>query len=464
MEQITKSTAQNVDTENEGLLSSLSSHLIGAFERYMPDPFVVAILLTALTALLCLGFAPKATPTSILAAWYKGLFDISGFAFLIALMLVTGYAFSESPPVERFLSRVGSAPKSAFSALLLAIFASALASMIHWALGLVVAGRLCRELTRNVRVDAAWLVAAAYSGFTLFSSGFSSAIYLISNTHGSNMNVVERTMGFTLPLSRTLLSTLNLSIIIVLLIILPSVFWFARPRVLPDSRGAADSEPTCTEAQSTEPTNVRSTFAEWLANSCVVNLFFAFLCVAYFVSHGLPFDFVSVVVLFLVGGMVLHWTPRAYVASINRAARLTGPILLQFPIYGGIMGIVLSTGLADRIAELVIAVASPGTLPLVTYLSSIVISLFVPSAGGHWAVQGPFVISAANHLHAPLAATIIGVAVGEGTGDMIQPMWLLPVIAITGVNIRRVMGFTTIAFIPMTLASGFLLLLPFLHS
>ncbi|WP_157697746.1 TIGR00366 family protein [Caballeronia calidae] len=463
MENLSKSAAQHVEAENEGLLSSLSARLIGAFERYMPDPFIVAILLTALTAALSLAFAPKATPTSVLAAWYKGLFDISGFAFLIALMLVTGYALSESPPVERFLSRVASAPRCVFSALLLAIFASALASMIHWALGLVVAGRLCRELTRNVRVDAAWLVAAAYSGFTLFSSGFSSAIYLISNTHGSNMNVVERLMGFTLPLSRTLLSNLNLSIIIALLITLPAVFWVARPRALADSPDAPDSGPDASETTHTGRT-ARSTFAEWLATSCVVNVFFALLCVAYFVSHGLPFDFVSVVVLFLVGGMVLHWTPRAYVASINRAARLTGPILLQFPIYGGIMGIVLSTGLADRIAELVIAVASPATLPLVTYLSSIVISLFVPSAGGHWAVQGPFVISAANHLHAPLAATIIGVAVGEGTGDMIQPMWLLPVIAITGVNIRRVMGFTTIAFIPMTLVSGLLLLLPFLHS
>ena len=100
MEDISRSAAQHVETENDGLLASLSARLIGAFERYMPDPFIVAVLLTALTAMLSLAFAPKATPTSVLAAWYKGLLDISGFAFLIALMLVTGYAFSESPPVE----------------------------------------------------------------------------------------------------------------------------------------------------------------------------------------------------------------------------------------------------------------------------------------------------------------------------------------------------------------------------
>jgi short-chain fatty acids transporter len=142
----------------------------------------------------------------------------------------------------------------------------------------------------------------------------------------------------------------------------------------------------------------------------------------------------------------LQRTPIAYANSIRRAARQTGSMLLQYPMYGGIMGIMKGTGLASMIAKAFVTIASPVTLPLWSYLSSLIITLLVPSAGGHWAVQGPFVLPAAISLHASVPRTAMGVAMAENVSNMLQPFWAVPIVAIAGIRIQRVMGYTAVTF------------------
>ena len=144
-------------------------------------------------------------------------------------------------------------------------------------------------------------------------------------------------------------------------------------------------------------------------------------------------DIDTLILIFLSLGLLLHGTPIAYVEAINSAARVTGSLLLQYPIYGGIMGIMTATGLAGVIAEWFQTFSTTETLPFWGYISSIIISIFVPSGGGHWAVQGPFIVPAAVALHVNLAATAQGVGYGEGVANMIQPFWALPLLAIAGI-------------------------------
>jgi short-chain fatty acids transporter len=176
-------------------------------------------------------------------------------------------------------------------------------------------------------------------------------------------------------------------------------------------------------------------------------------------QSGFSLDLNSVIFLFLIAGLLLHWRPIAYIQAVNRAARVTGPLILQYPLYGGIMGILISTGLANVVAKAFIQFANAHTLPFWNYLASLFISLFVPSAGGHWAVQGPFAVPAAVGLHASQAATAMGVAYGEQVADMIQPFWALPVVAVAGISIRRVMGFTVMSFLLGTVLFGAALLI-----
>jgi short-chain fatty acids transporter len=174
---------------------------------------------------------------------------------------------------------------------------------------------------------------------------------------------------------------------------------------------------------------------------------------------GLSLDLNSIIFLFLLGGLLLHWTPINYVRAVNQAARVTGPLILQYPLYGGIMGIMTATGLADVIAKAFVSFSNAHTLPFWNYIASLIISLFIPSGGGHWAVQGPFTVPAAAQLHASQAATAMGVAMGEQVANMIQPFWALPVLAIAGISIRRVMGFTVMSFFVGLVVFGLALLL-----
>jgi short-chain fatty acids transporter len=426
----------------------LTVFFVRLFERYTPDPYVLAVGLSILTAVLAALFAPKGSVTTIFTGWYHGLFSILAFAFQVLLILVTGFALSTSAPIRAVIRRLASLGTTPNRAIVLTIVTVYFASFLNWGFGLVVAGLIAREIAQRIRIDFGWLVGGAYSGWMIFSSGFSSSIALSLATPGSNLNIVEKVTGKVLPLSSTLLTPLNLIPAIVLLLALPALFWAMKPSDA-DAQ-VADLNPTDDPGKEEEPKGP-ATLARRLEESCVLNLvmviagIIALGCV--WRQSGFSLDLNSVIFLFLIAGLLLHWRPIAYIQAVNRAARVTGPLILQYPLYGGIMGILISTGLADVVAKAFIQFAGAHTLPFYNYVASLFISLFVPSAGGHWAVQGPFAVPAAVGLHASQAATAMGVAYGEQVADMIQPFWALPVVAVAGISIRRVMGFTVMSFL-----------------
>jgi short-chain fatty acids transporter len=431
-------------------LQRLTSLFVQLFERYTPDPYILAVGLTILTGLLAAMFAPKGSLPTILSGWYTGLFSILAFAFQVLLILVTGYALSTSRPVRsllRWLASFGSTPRRAIVVTIVTVF---IASFLNWGFGLVVAGLLTREIAKRIRIDFGWLVGGAYSGWMIFSSGFSSSIALSQATPGSSLNIVQKITGQVLPLESMLFTPLNLVTTFVLFIALPLLYCAIQPGER-DVQIANLKESAAQDEASAEETKGPRTLARKLEEAWILNLILVVAGIAalglVWHQNGFSLDLNSVIFLFLIAGLLLHWRPIAYVNAINHAARITGPLILQYPIYGGIMGIMTSTGLADVFAKGFIQFANAHTLPFWNFIASLIISLFVPSAGGHWAIQGPFTVPAAIGLHASQAATAMGVAYGEQVADMIQPFWALPVVAVAGINIRRVMGFTVMSFL-----------------
>jgi short-chain fatty acids transporter len=433
---------------HHSFIRRLTAFFVRWFERYTPDPYVLAVALSILTAGLAARLAPKGSIPTIFTGWYNGLFSISAFAFQVLLILVTGYALSTSAPVRAVLRRLaslGTTPKKAIVLTIVTVYA---ASFLNWGFGLVVAGLIAREIAQRIRIDFGWLVAGAYSGWMIFSSGFSSSIALSLATPGSSLNIVQKVTGQVLPLSSMLFTPLNLIPAVGLLIALPILFCAIEPSDtdVQVANLSATEDPTKPE----EPGGP-ATLARRVEESCVLNLvivaagIIALSCI--WRQSGFSLDLNSVIFLFLIAGLLFHWRPIAYIQAVNQAARVTGPLILQYPLYGGIMGILVSTGLADVVAKAFIQFADAHTLPFWNYVASLLISLFVPSAGGHWAVQGPFAVPAAVGLHASQAATAMGVAYGEQVADMIQPFWALPVVAVAGISIRRVMGFTVMSFL-----------------
>jgi short-chain fatty acids transporter len=447
-------------TGDQSLLGRVTAFFVYIFERIMPDPYVFAVLLTFLGALLAWMFAPGATAVSIVGAWYAGVFTIFTFAFQMVIMLVAGYALATSPAVHKVLARIASFANSPASAVSLTVFVSLIASWLNWGLGLVTAALLAREIAKRVHIDFGWLVAAAYSGFVISTEGLSGSIALSQATHGSVLNIVEKVTGQGLPLSQTVFTRFNLIPIAVLLAILPVLFRYLGPTA--QHTVVADPARLRAEDEAKALPEAADTFGAKLDHAWILNLGLAAfgifaLAMELKRSHG-SIDLNLVIMTLVLVGLLLHWRPAAYISAVKHAARITGPLILQYPLYGGLMGIITTTGLAAVLSKIFISFSTEHTLPFFTYLTSLVITLFVPSGGGHWAVQGPFAIPAAVKLHASLAGTTMAVAMGESVANMLQPFFALPILAIAGIKMRRMMGFMVITFFISLVAFGVSLL------
>lgn len=442
------------------LLGHVSTSLVYVFERVIPDPYVFAVGLTLLTSVLALVFTEHSTIASIGVGWYNGVFNILTFGFQMVLILVTGYALASSPAVHSVLARIAGLPKTPRDAVSLTIIIGMLASWTNWGFGLVIAGLLAREIAKRVRIDFGWLVAAAYTGFVISTEGLSGSIVLSQASSGSVLNLVEKTTGHGIPLTQTVFTRFNLIPVIALLVLLPIIFRFTQPTET-DSI-FVDPERLKAEDKGKKSVEKGGTLASWLDHAWILNVLLFGIGAMGLVQHwrqaGFSADINSVILIFLLLGLIFHWRPIAYVDAIKNAARVTGPLILQYPLYGGIMGIMTATGLAAVISKAFIRFSTAATLPFWTYVSSLVITLFIPSGGGHWAVQGPFVLPAAKALGASMAGTTMGVAMGESVANMIQPFFALPILAIAGIGMRRMMGFMVITFFVSLIAFGVSLL------
>lgn len=432
------------------LLQQCVASCVYVFERVMPDPFVIVILLTAVTALCAYFLAPQGTPTHILQGWYKGIVGIFTFAFQMVLILVTGYALASARIVRAGMHALARLAVGPCSAVMIVFFAGAFATFLNWGFGLVVGAMLSKEVARRARVDFAWLIAASYTSWVLWAfTGMSSSIALSIASPGSPLNLIEQQTHAVIPLSHTVFSSWILLPGLLATALLPLLYMLIRPA--PSDVIAADPAALAAEDGDDAPAARRDTLAGRLERShsctlCLVAAGIAYLGIEWR-GNGVSLDINTVIFIFLLAGLALHGSARAYVDAVSKAARVTGPLLLQYPFYGGIMGIMSATGLAKVVAAAFIHFASGSTLPFWSYIGSLFITLLIPSAGGHWAVQGPFTIPAAVQLGASLPGTAMGIAAGELAASLLQPFWAIPVVAIAGIGVQRVLGFTFVSFL-----------------
>ncbi len=445
------------------MLNRLASFFVRIVERWMPDPFLFCVLLTVLCYVLALGLTDTG-PLALVAHWYTGIWEILTFAMQMILVLLTGYTLASSHPVRRLLESLASQPRHQGSAIVLLVVVSCLAALVHWGFALVASALLAKEMGRKVPgCDFGFLVAGAYSGFVIWHSGLSGSIPLVSATEGSAMNFIARYTGQqTTPLAETLLSPMNLALVVGTLVLLPVMFRLMMPRgsqirAVDPALLAEREEPD----RATEPP--AATPAARLEQSRAVTLLLVVLGVSYLVTHfarrGFALDLNVVILFFFVLGLALHGRPIGYVAAFNQAARVAGPLALQYPLYGGIMGMMQYSGLAGVISQWFVSLSTPTTFPFFSFLSAALINFFIPSGGGHWVVQGPFLVPAAQALGVSPAVTAMAVAFGDQTANMVQPFWALPILAIARLSIRDVMGYCVMTFLLSSLLSTLVLFL-----
>jgi short-chain fatty acids transporter len=420
-------------------------------ERFIPDPYLYAVLLSFVTVAAAWIWTPSDIG-KIVTAWYNGLWAILAFAMQMALVLTTGVALAKAPLIHRALQGLAAVPQRQAAAAIIVFLASAIGSWLNWGFGLVIGAIIAREIAKRLRdVDFAFLVSAAYMGFMTWASGLSSSIALVSATHGSALNIIEKQTGKVAGFDTTIFAAYNLVPVTLLIVLIPLALAFMGPeeadmkKVDPEALIRADEVKEAEEAQR------HGSFAATLENAWLITLLLVAIGVAYEVqtikTKGFSLDLNGFIFIAFMLGLLFHWRPINYIRAFNAGARTVGPILLQFPLYGGIMGIMTETGLAGIVAQSFVTFSTQRTLPFWSFISSNIISLFVPSGGGHWAVQGPFMIPAAIKLNADPAMTAMGTAMGEQVANMVQPFWALPILAIAGLGIKDIMGYCAIAMV-----------------
>ncbi|MCY6958175.1 TIGR00366 family protein [Clostridium brassicae] len=434
------------------MFKKFSQGCVSLVQKYLPDPFIFAIILTFFVFLIGIPITHQG-PLGMILGWGKGFWKLLGFSMQMALVLVTGHTLANAPSFKRGLQNLASKPKGPAQAIILVTVISTIACWINWGFGLVIGAIFAKEIAKKVKgVDYRLLIASAYSGFLVWHAGLSASIPLTVATGGKDVEVATAGVIKTaIPTSQTLFSRYNLVIIIALLIILPLLNKAMMPKeedtVVIDPKLLIDEND---DEAAAVVAKADMTPADRLENSRIISMLTGLMGIIYIIYYfatkgfNLNLDIVNFIFLFL--AIILHGTPKRFIKAIGEATKGAAGIILQFPFYAGIMGMMTCKGptgvsLAGAMSTGFVAISNKTTFPLFTFLSAGLVNFFVPSGGGQWAVQAPIMMPAAQALGVPLGKTAMAIAWGDAWTNMIQPFWALPALGIAGLNAKDIMGF-----------------------
>lgn len=440
--------------------------------KYLPDPFLFAIILT----LVVFGITMPLTnqgPLEVVSHWGKGAWNLLGFSMQMALVLVLGQALASAPLFHRILVTLASIPKSPAQAIVLVTIVGLIANWINWGFGLVISAIFAKELAKKVKgVDYPLLIAAAYSTFVIWHAGLSGSVPLTVSSGGDA--VAKATAGIVteaIPTSMTLFSSYNIIMLAIIFVCLPIIM----AKMMPSKDEVIEVDPKLLEThdradadEDTMAIKQGHTPSEKLENSVIVTALISIIGVTwiiYYFYKGGSLDLNIINMIFLFAGIILHKKPINYVHAISHSARSAAGIILQFPFYAGIMGMMVGASpegvsLAGSISNAFVSIANTDTFPIFTFLSAGIVNIFVPSGGGQWAVQAPIMFPAAKELGVDYAVTAMAIAWGDAWTNMIQPFWALPALGIAGLGAKDIMGYCiiTLIFVGLVVCGGFFFL------
>ena len=422
------------------LLQRLGNALSGLAERVVPDPWVLAWGLTLLAGVLAVWLTPSSAG-EVLGYWREGFWDFLKFAMQMVLILLTGHIVASSPPVTAAMTRLARLPRTGAQAVALVAVTSSVGALLNWGLGLVGGALLVREIgrrsgERGLRVHYPLLGAAGYAGLSVWHGGLSGSAPLLIATQG---HFLEKDMGL-IALSRTLGSAQNLITGALLVAVMAILFAAFHPRDEECEAPDLPPEPAPAKTPNGSVTAIarieNAKLLGWLAGG------FGLLALAQVQwERGPHLDLNTMNFALFFVGIVLHGSARAFLSSAGEGIRTTTGIVLQFPFYAGIMGIMKGSGLSSLFSTWMTATASAKTLPLFVFVSAGLVNLFIPSGGGQWGVQGPIVVEAAHALGVPLEKVVMAVAYGDQWTNLVQPFWALPLLGVTGLKAGQIMGY-----------------------
>ena len=426
---------------------------VGFMQKYLPEPFIFAIILTFVAIAVAIPVCHQSI-AEVVSNWGGGVWNLLGFSMQMALVLVTGATLAAAPTIKRSINKLASLPKTPAGAIALVTGISAVACWLNWGFGLIVGAIFAKEIAKKLKgVDYRLLIASAYSGFVVWHAGISGSIPL---KMASDLNeLVKDTNGVitnTIHISNTILDPHNIIMVVLVTVALVVINSLMHPKgnniVAIDPALLNEDNVVETHENASQKTPAMKLECSRLLSILLSVLGFSYLIISLFIKKK-SFDLGSVILLFLFLGIVLHKTPIAYVRAFAKSVSGAAGILLQFPFYAGIMGIITGVGesgicLGTVVSEAFVNISTSTTYPIYTFLCAAILNMFVPSGGGHWAIQAPIMFAAGDALNVDHGLTGMAIAWGDAWTNLIQPFWALPALAIAKLNAKDIMGFCLI--------------------
>lgn len=445
------------------------------FKTFLPTPFTIAILITIVTFLLAftltesdLGIADRGM--ELVDFWYNGLWidSMLVFAVQMMLMLVLGHALALTKPVDVFMSSMtrycNSTSSAAFTVTLLTI----LVSLLNWGLGLIFGAILARKVgerasTKGLSMNYALIGAAGYSGLMVWHGGISGSGPIKAAESGHVVSLMEGVLSpeqlaqlpDSVSFSETIFGPMNLVVILLLVVCVPLFMYWLGKRANPTEALPKVKKKTVVDPQVDDADNLdSSTWFSRLAGGLICS-FSIYVLVIMFVKSGV--DITPNFINFTLFGLclLLHSNVNAFLNAIDQAIRGAAGILIQFPLYFGIMGLMIGSGLIFVFSDFFVNISTETSFPIYSFISAGIVNIFVPSGGGQWGVQGPIIIQAAVELGVSIPKSIMALAYGDQLTNMLQPFWALPLLGITGLKAKSILPYT----LAMMLVGGFIYLL-----
>ncbi|MCL4516809.1 MAG: TIGR00366 family protein [Firmicutes bacterium] len=433
--------------ERVPFISTIASATSRWSTRWVPDAYVIAVLLTFIAAAFALIFTPSSL-LQIIDYWGQGFWVLLTFGMQMALVVFTGYVLAVAPPVGRLLNQIAGWAKTPRQAVFIMAVVSMVLGLINWGLSIVGSAVFVRYLARKVRgVDYRLLVAAAYLGLgTTWHAGLSASAPLLVATP---KHFLEAQIGI-IPVTQTIFNPFNMLMVLAVIVVLSII----TPLMSPRKSETVEVEPALLEEMKDFEPPVRpelTTPAVGMENSPLVNLAIGLMGLVwlanYFWTKGLVITLDVVNFTFLMLGVLLHRTPASLLKAAQEAGGFVWGIILQFPFYAGIFGIVNYSHLSDVIGNWFVSISTARTYPLIVYWYSGLLNYFVPSGGSKWAIEAPYILSAAKTLGVSANTTVLAYAWGDMMTDIIQPFWAIPLLGVAKLKFRDIMGFCIVIFI-----------------
>jgi short-chain fatty acids transporter len=439
-----KTNDLKVEASKPGAFVRLGIALADWSERWFPDALVFAFL--AILIVFVAGLALGSTARELVKDFGDGFWELIPFTMQMAMIVIGGYVVASSPPIATVIRWLASIPRTPRGAVAFVAFFATVSSLLSWGFSLIFSGLLVRELVQRIRgIDHRAVGAAAYLGLgSVWALGLSSSAALLMATRQSMPRGLLKISG-VIPLTHTIFTWQSMVTATVLVAVSVAVAYFSAPMT---------SEARIPEAYETRGSIQKPrTPGEWLEYNGILTVLIGAMGFGYlvqvFIAKGplAALDLNTYNLLFIILGLLLHWTPRAFLRSVDAAVPATAGVLIQFPFYAGIFGMMTRSPLSKELARFFVRISTQGSYPILVSLYSAILGFFVPSGGSKWIIEAPYVLEAAKQLHVNLGWVVQIYNAAEALPNLVNPFWMLPLLGLLKVRARELVGYSVLQLI-----------------